>query len=402
MASGADTNVLVLGRPTVISGGCQRPSLSDQMAECLVLLALAGEEGISTDDLRSGLRRRGGGDVSKSTLQKRISDIEHRLGLDVSLTESGRYGRYYLASAALDVDARRFIQEVRTLDENPRVSVLDDLLGMWRDSPTGFSEQSPLWQRAWRDVRYARETLIDRVAALPDMDRDTLEHLARFTDIFPHDAKVDTIRPRRGGQRSKPRLLIVEDQIAENLCEILDSYATCVTVTSHEEFKVRRDSLDVDAALIDLHLTRGLNDSLGLRVAEYLRDSTDIPAALMTVAMPPGSMLTKPRELCRRYRLVDVLQKEQRILGFEELTVLVNRLVGLEDGYVRARLQCWLDADLYRVEDAARITRSPLEERRLKQAKADFDGAARLVRKARLEDARVAVDRFHATWASRL
>jgi len=157
--------------------------------------------------------------------------------------------------------------------------------------------------------------------------------------------------PHPAGHGHRSRLLIVEDQIMDDLSKVLDSEFDTVPVTSLEEWNEVRDSLDVDGALIDLHLKADAADSLGTTViADYLRKYTEIPVALMSVAPPP--LYSDQKALRAKYRLLEVVRKgADGKLHEAELVRAARALVDPGEKARRARLELWVESDLYHVED---------------------------------------------------
>lgn len=226
---------------------------------------------------------------------------------------------------------------------------------------------------------------------------DGLRHLPE-----PAELKAQAVpRPRQPATRGrKPRLLIVEDQIMEDLSKVLDSDFDIVPVTSLEEWNKVRDSLDVDGALIDLHLKADVADSLGTTViADYLRKYTEIPAALMSVAPPP--MFSEQKDLRAKYRLLEVVHKgADDKLNEAKLVSAARALVDGREKARRARLELWVESDLYHFEeDHAYSPRQGVA--RLKACQRQAENLLRRLKKMPIGEAEQTVKTFHNEFGPR-
>jgi hypothetical protein len=196
------------------------------------------------------------------------------------------------------------------------------------------------------------------------------------------------------GRGRLPRLLVVEDQIMEDLEKILDSEFTVVPVETIDEWNKVRDSLDVDGALIDLHLRADVADSIGTTViADYLRKYTEIPAALMSVAPPPT--LTHQADLRAKYRLVEVVRKgTDGRLNEAELIDAARALVDSGEKARRRRLALWVESDLYHVAEDEVFDRQGTA--RLKRCQKQAETLLRRLKKVPIEAAEQEVKAFHS------
>jgi Trypsin-like peptidase domain len=208
-------------------------------------------------------------------------------------------------------------------------------------------------------------------------------------------------RPRHPAARGrKSRLLVVEDQIIDDLSKVLDSEFDIVPVTSLEEWNKARDSLDVDGALIDLHLKADAADSLGTTViADYLRKYTEIPAALMSVAPPP--LFSEQKDLRAKYRLLEVVHKgADGKLNEAKLLSAAWALVDAGEKARRARLELWVESDLFHFEDDHAYNRRQ-GAARLKGCQKQAENLLRRLKKMPIGEAEQAVKTFHEEFGPR-
>ena len=179
----------------------------------------------------------------------------------------------------------------------------------------------------------------------------------------------------------------------KDLRKILDSEFMVIPVESIDEWNEVRDSLDIDGALIDLHLRADIADSIGTTViADYLRKYTEIPAALMSVAPPPT--LTHQTDLRAKYRLVEVVRKGTKArLNEAELIDAARALVDSGEKARRRRLALWVESDLYHVEEDEVFGRRGTV--RLKRCQKQAEMLLRRLKKVPIETAEQEVRKFH-------
>ncbi len=382
--------VLLLRAVAAVRRGGQVEFLDSAMAQTLTLLALAGESGISSIHLQDGLTGRGGGSVAKDTLHQRIATLRNRHRVPIDKTRDG-----YALASSVTVDALRFVDGVNSLSATPTARELDALLGLWGGDPFPAHSSTTRQLSAWSPVRQAYETLIARVAAMPDQHRSALTHLADFVRFFPREPRLDALRPVREG--GLPQLLVIDDQMAGELCELLKSRCHCTPVTSLEAFNGLAHALVADGALIDLHLS-GRDDFQGLIVARALSERTEIPAALITVAPPPGLLATKIQQWRREFRILDVIYKgAERGVNEDSLASAVDVLVSRADRHERNRMRCWLEHYLYRIEQAYPAERTG-SARQLAQAHTEARTVFRAIDTDELASARAQLDKFRGAW----
>ncbi|WP_158853236.1 AfsR/SARP family transcriptional regulator [Saccharothrix deserti] len=341
--------IRVLGAVEADRAGVPVPELTRARAEVLALVALSGERGITQHDLAYLLPTDG---ITADALHRRVSDLRNKCGIAIQDLRQGQ-NRYVLAPESIEsIDAELFVNAVAALPAEPTIDELDRLMGLWRDDPA-IGWGGPL-RGPWERVVRTRATLIDHLVRHPELSGSV--EAERFASLFPALPELATVRSastRRN--RLRPRLLVVEDQIMADIREILDSEFDIVPVSSLTEWNDIRDRLAVDGALVDFHLTDN-SDGYGTTViAEHLRRHTEIPVALMSVAVPPryhdqGDMRVK-------YRLVDIVQKNSagRLNG-QDLLQVARELVAMNDRSRVNRLNLWIDCDEYHVKSDSLFT----------------------------------------------
>ncbi|MES9541366.1 MULTISPECIES: hypothetical protein [unclassified Actinomadura] len=299
-------------------------------------------------------------------------------------------GTYSLDFARCRVDALEFVAGVEA--EEP----VDALLALWR----GPVDEAMFRSKTWAPVRKARTRLLQRIERLPEAERASLTELARFAALFPDDPEVHPVRP--SGRGSKPLLLVVEDNpdIMREICEQLSTYYRLLPVTGLREWRTllaeRPESLDgVQGALVDLHLTSTLDDQRGLHVLKYLRQKTDILAALVTAnAMESSDYRNQERKA--EFRLVAIVNKKESD-WWNALEIAAQLLVGEGDAERRHRLET-------RLETAYRFFRREHQNndagRQLERCKDDYATVIGLVKVGPLERATAEVARFCKAWPS--
>jgi len=389
LPAGAHWNIDVLGTLTVHRNGQRCPEVSPLRSAVVVLLALAGRRGCSAQELQLALGIR-----SKNALEQHLTELR-RIGLPIPKYGVLRSDGYALDFSRVRVDAVEWKAGVDTLGDAPDAAELSRLLMLWRENPI---RAHPLIDPArWNSV-------LRVVEVMPDERRRSIDGLAEFIELFPEDAGINRLRSLLRQERRK-RLLIVEDMSMEYVIDALGPTYTCVPVADRRAWRRLLEQTDgvpdVDAALIDLHLTSGLTDEHGLDIAEWLRDNTEIPAALMTMALPPtGDLESWTRKQRARYRLVKIVHKGVNGLNTVGIREAAEYLTGQAEHHHRARLEAWFESHRYRVEEGF-FGRPRTEARR----EAEFRRAALRVGDSvahrPLAEARDAVTTFHDTWCPR-
>lgn len=361
-----------------------------------MLVALAGEDGISQADLGDALPATASHSdgISRAALHKRISALRKASGL--SVVSSG--GGYRLDIArGVAIDSHDFVRAVEELPDDAPVHRLDDLMSMWRGRPWP-APQTPT-ARVWQPLLKARRELVRRIALVPQAQRGRLTNTPHFVGLFPDDHELNALRALPSTRR-KPTLLVVEDQIIDRICTVLGDEYQFVRVTCLEEWNDVCDHLRVNGALIDRHLGGGADDLGTTKVAAYLRRHTEIPASLMSVAPPPR--YSSQTTLRLKYRLLEIVHKGGDGRSLEEGAIVqaAQDLVSTTPAAKSLRQRLWVESDAFHVEDAARFadTRSSPANERARQCRAEADRLLLHLPKIDIEDAEAAVSRFHAKW----
>ncbi len=337
-------SIKLLGEFEVWRAGSPVPELTMARAEVLALMALSGDRGITKRELLNLLPSKR---LTTDGLHRRVSDLRNKCGIVIQDLRPGQ-NRYVLSPQHVEsIDVKLFVDGVALLPTTPQIGDLDKLMQLWRGDPARVWT-GPL-RGPWDQVMQARATLVEHLGRHSEL-KDSSE-AERFASLFPTLPELGGVRSSFSRRpRNKPRLLVVEDQIMNEIREILDSEFCIVPVTSLPEWNAERDSLVVDGALIDLHLTDNLSDNYGTTViAEHLRRHTEIPAALMSVA-PPARYHAQD-DLRIKYRLVDIVQKNSagRLNG-QDLLHVARELVAIDDRSRVKRLNLWIDCDEYHVK----------------------------------------------------
>jgi hypothetical protein len=160
--------------------------------------------------------------------------------------------------------------------------------------------------------------------------------------------------------------------------------------------------VDVDGALIDLHLTDQLDDDHGLDIAEWLRDNSDVPAALMTMAVPAGDLESWTQKQRGKYRLVKIIHKGRDGLDTAGIRDAAECLTGDAERHRRVRLQAWLEWHIYQGEEnfsGRPMTESVLRERA--EFRRQTARARQIAADSPLDQAQAALDELHHRWCPR-
>jgi hypothetical protein len=366
MTQSREWTIDVLGPLTLTRNGVPVDLPSNLQAAVLICLAVAGEKGLTPHELRDSIGGPGTGSQSigsLNALQRHISDLRTKTGLGEALPRLGehRSNRYALDFSRVCVDAERFITGVRALTEPPSPEEATELLSLWRQNPRVAHPH--ISRHRWSALFRARDTLLNRLQAAAEVPR-----LTEFFDLFPDESTLEPLRSRLTA-RERRRLLVVDDINLEVMIGALSDY-DCVPVRDFADWmRLLRTDLDsilsVHGALIDLHLAPEFRDNQGLIIAEWLRDNTDIPVALVTMAPPAAEDLTRElRAQQDEYRLVTIVHKGYQGIDLAKIRKAAEALTSEEDKYVRRRLERWVDSALWKAKD--RLLGSPNDENKKK------------------------------------
>lgn len=396
----AQCEISVLGTLAVSVDGRRLDKVGGPTAAAvLTVLALAGRRGCAAYKLLDSVRHPDTNAPqisSQNALQQHLSGLR-RLGIPVA-----GYGELHSSGYALEwdrvrVDAAEFIEAVDALPETPAPGQLTTLLSMWREDPRSLHTR--VAAGCWSRVLQARRTLLDKIErSVPG----AVPGLAEFADLFPADPDLAAVRALL--QRSeRKRLLVVEDQNLDLIVETLRSDYECVPIADltswHRYLRGCNDRPDVHGALIDLHLTPALNDMQGLDIAEWLRDHTEIPTALMTMAPPPGDLTERVSTHRRRYRLAKIIYKGRDGLDLSGIREAAACLTGHAEHHVRTRLETWLEHVAFSTEERLdRYPRTRQVARQRDEFEQDAERARRAMAREPLATARRAVEEFRAKW----
>lgn len=207
------------------------------------------------------------------------------------------------------------------------------------------------------------------------------------------DQELDPIRP--SGQRPPgKKLLIVEDEIGETIVDVLEEEGyECTLITSYAAWKKLRDKglVGFDGALVDLHL-HSRDDAMGMHIIKYLRDSTEIPTAMVTTN-PQHTRHHDKHQMLAEYRLVDLVDKDDRERYLQDLPATARLLVGTDDESCRHRLATWVEAAVCRVtRETAESGSDQVAQDRLRECREAAQRAQDTIRFGSLNEAQRQVD----------
>ncbi|GGP98495.1 hypothetical protein GCM10010187_12640 [Actinomadura coerulea] len=390
----------VLGALVVRKDGELLPPLSPLPAAVLTCLALAGRKGMKTPELLDAVVHPNGGRAiaSKSALHKHFETL-HKLELPIPRFGSLVTDGYALEVDRVRVDAAEFVDGVRALPAEPTEAQVAKLIGYWREDPRAAQPRTR--RNRWRPVFQARTTLVARIESA---GLEGMAGLEEFVGLFPSDPECAPLRDRLA-RRERKRLLVVEDDVLEQIvvCLEADGY-DCLPVGGlddwHRLLKSDRDRiLRCHGALVDLHLTEALNDEQGFDIVEWLRDNTEIPTALMTVAPPWDDLDLQPPLHRNRYRLVRIVNKQKgRRLNLPAIRAIAKALTSDEEEDVCARLSTWLESAYFHADRRLRRIRTRDGEKRVRECERSADAVRRTLSSSPLHEAEQAVRAFVDTW----
>lgn len=252
----ADVDVLLLhGRVIVRAHGAEVVYTAKQWAKAplVAALAMSAPDGLTRRELE--YEENFAAEVAVWKLVERVNkDVHAKTGIEELITRrAGPAGGYRLRVEPERVDAVRFL---RAADADPiSFTEASAALTMWSEGPMSFRE-------GWMTVAVTRLT-------------------------FAH--------ARLAAASAAPqRVLIVDDQIAHTLAELLQGESVrCTPARSVEEFRQYLPVLDDFALLLlDINLTPDGDyaDQLGLRIAdEVVSAGSRVPMLGMTYRLSPSA-----------------------------------------------------------------------------------------------------------------
>lgn len=377
------------------------PPLPPLPAAVLVCLALAGRRGVKTQELLDAVVNPNGGRAiaSKPALHKHFETL-HKLGLPIPRFGTLVTDGYALDMNRVEVDAAEFVSRVRELPAAPTEAQAAELLGYWREDPRAAHPR--VRGSRWNPVYRARASLLTSIRSAR---LEEIAGLEEFLELFPSDPDCAPLRDRLVRVERK-RLLVVEDDVLEQIVDALDGY-DCVPIGDMDEWYRRlkndRDSiLRCHGALVDLHLTDALNDEQGFDIVEWLRENTEIPTALMTVAPPWDDYGEGPQIHRNRFRLVRIVNKQKdrlnRRLNLPAIRSTAKVLTSDDEEDVRTRLATWLESAYFHAAQRLRRTRNRDGGRRLRECERSAEAARRSLESDTLPAAESAVREFVRAW----
>jgi len=243
----------------LITDGKER-SLKGPIAQYLVAELLArSPTGATPEDLTRALG------CTKGALHQNL----HRLRTLHGLYVLNDNERYQILHGTRTADATEFIDASELGEAHATADQVRGALALWKSGPPDHLRSTLLWDRL-------------------------------------HTAK--TMLDQRSAQLVRRRLLIVEDQVGDRLCDVLGEY-DCTVVRDLQGFWAVRPHLNnmFDGALVDLHLRPGYEDRDGEIVVDAINNSSALPAVVMTFRMPGGFDVAGFQ---RRYNLMSVVTKK--------------------------------------------------------------------------------------------
>lgn len=379
---GEQWRIRVLGDLAVERDGAPVDPPGGLAGAVLVVLALRLRYGVREQDVMAWVRDGAGRPAiaSEGAVAQHFTTLR-QVGLPVPKRTKGR--PYTVGRQAVRVDAEEFIAGVgrlRDLPGPPGPAELAPLIGLWHGDPRVCHPQVD--PDRWKGVFAGRDRLLKVLGDAEPELLDQLDGLEGFLDFFPGDRLCDPVRERlRAGERR--RILVVEDQMADVIERALEGFGfSCLTVRSLEEWWQLQRSREAEVrqlagALVDLHLTPGLDDRWGLEVVEWLARHTEVPASVMTMAPPSGDLYDNTLVQRARYRLVGIIHKGPPPVDLTVIRTAAEALVSEDPKCRRRRAETWLEWAALRADE-----------------KLDAGGSGR---NAGLQRCRQAADRVRAT-----
>jgi hypothetical protein len=384
--------VLTLGSLVVRVDGAPIAFNPKPSATLLHLAAVAPGEWLSTGEMRQKCKVDSPTDRSDSAMVHRIGNLRDG-GVKIDTGPRGSKA-YRLNTESCQVDAWDFIAGVEA------GAPLDDLTRLWRHGPDEHLRRV----LPGTALDAALEKLTVRIAGLDDTAAAAHQDLSRFVALFPDERRLD--RVRRQGNRRRRHLLVVEDhpQQRKTICNRLEPRYRCTPIGSMEEWDEFKRDLSrfdgVDGALVDLHLTEGLDDQQGMQIVEFLRDFTEVAVALVTAKAVERSDYLR-QETREEFRLVDIVDKQQDD-WWRPLGIAAGLLVGTEYPQRQHRLRTWLrTAWRERRRRAERAEPGSIAERERKQDHQQYVEANNAIELKPIDEAERIVKELCRRWARR-
>jgi hypothetical protein len=303
--------VQILGEVTLVAGDDSMIVLQGEEARVLIRLAFAPNRRVPISDFSRIWPGEKRDHRDWNGLHGVMSELR-RQGLDIPVQADRGY---VLRTRPDAIDAESFVLGVQSLPEEPAPHQLDALLAMWNGDPRRLYPED---QRFFDTAFVYRDRLLPYLERLTWDERMARPAIGRFLDLFESDRRLSRLRTRR------KRVLIVDDQSAADIEYALAGY-DCVTLTSmpawHEFAK--RDDLRFDLAIIDLHLTRRMNDQRGLQICLVLK-AASVPILVITAAKPP---VGPQQDRMRKYGVVEWYTKGEAEPGEAELLPGIEEVV---------------------------------------------------------------------------
>lgn len=254
-------------------------------------------------------------------------------------------GTYRLALDRGEIDATAFIDRVNagriTLEPE-----MDYLLGLWSGRPE--SVYSFLPDAEFRPLQRARQNLISQLESWPTKDLARLRNLQDFTALYEDECtKIPVATPTQA-----KRLLLVDDDesLTTMVRQLLVGYDVLVAHDVGSAMAtITDDSVRIDGALVDLHLSARGSDSAGLQVLDALTTfRASVPRILMT-SSPPADALSRVQT---EYALYDVLIKNSAEAPIRTRRIVDDMMSDREDQLL-LRIRSNLETLISRTEKAA-------------------------------------------------
>lgn len=258
----------VLGTLAVSNGGRRWPDVGPVQSAVVVLLALAGRRGRTAEELQAALHI-----GSRNALEKHLSELRKR-GLPIPHYGALRTAGYALDMTHVSVDALDFVTRVSRLGEEDDPALVSELLAMWREDPRRAHRR--IDTSRWNSVMGSRLALVKVIENMPPTSRALVTGLAEFAELFPDDPRLRMLVQ----QETRKRLLVVEDMNMDYIVDALRRRYDCIKIADRGDWwrylNQVGNVVDVNGALIDLHLTDQLDDDHGLDIAEWLRGTCQV------------------------------------------------------------------------------------------------------------------------------
>ncbi|MER6627465.1 hypothetical protein ABT301_04365 [Streptomyces sp. NPDC000987] len=402
---GEQWRIRVLGDIAVECGGTRVEPPGGLTGAVLVVLALRLRRGAREQELMDSIRNSSGraAIASEQALAQHFSNLR-RTGLPVPKRAKG--APYKLDWGAVRSDADEFVtgvRKLRGLPGPPGAAELAALIGLWHGDPRVCHQQVD--PACWKEVFLHRDRLLEVLAEADPQILRQLDGLAGFLDLFPGDRACDPVRERLRAAEPR-RILVVEDQMAEEIVGALESFGfSCLTIRSLDEWWTMQRERQAElkrlaGALVDLHLTPELDDRRGLEVVEWLARHTEVPASLMTMAPPPGDLVENTRVQRARYRLVHIVHKGTPNVDLTGIRLAAEALVSTDPRHRRRRAETRLEWAALSADDQLLGTGGTGRNLPLERCRQDADHVRRTLRDGTVEEAERQVHDFQRRYVS--